>query len=448
MKKYRGLLPLAVYAGVLVWLAGLRPLWLDEVLQLVASTQPDARSVVRWVTYNPGGAPLGYLAQRAVVLTFGLAPLAARAAPALFGWLSAVALVGFARDLKARSTALVLAAFLSMPLQLRYAVEGRPYSQALFFSLAALWCLWRLAQAPSSRLAAVYAALVAAGLYTQPLSAAVQLGALVALGSSGRRKGARLGGIALAIACLSFAPWYLYVRSQWHFGIVASHYSFSMAPKILWMLLREISGGGYLASLSLVGAAALGWRRADSLARRFLLAGVISGIVFAIGADAMSGYFFAVRQVLFVLPALVLLAAAWLPISRREWWQSSLLAVLLVVSLVKDVKYFRSPGEDWPGAARALLAATSRGTCAVVPSPEPREMYQLFEPGLSGRFCNASDAAGPAVAVQDRYTLASSLKEVTGVLVARGFRAVSETDISGVRLLLFLPADNGMGCSN
>ena len=125
-----------------------------------------------------------------------------------------------------------------------------------------------------------------------------------------------------------------------------------------------------------------------------------------------------------------------------------MLAVLLVVSLVKDVKYFRSPGEDWPGAARALLAATSRGTCAVVPSPEPREMYQLFEPGLSGRFCNASDAAGPAVAVQDRYTLASSLKEVTGVLVARGFRAVSETDISGVRLLLFLPADNGMGCSN
>jgi len=34
------------------------------------------------------------------------------------------------------------------------------------------------------------------------------------------------------------------------------------------MLVREISGGGYVASLSLIGAAALGWRRADPLVRR------------------------------------------------------------------------------------------------------------------------------------------------------------------------------------
>ncbi len=135
--------------GVLVWLAGLRPLWLDEVLQLVASTQPDARSVIRWVTYNPGAAPLGYLVQRLFVLTLGLSPWAARAAPAIFGLLSAITLVGFARDLKAGATWVVLAAFLVTPLQLRYAVEGRPYSQALFFALAALWCLWRLVQAPS-----------------------------------------------------------------------------------------------------------------------------------------------------------------------------------------------------------------------------------------------------------------------------------------------------------
>ncbi len=149
MSKRRDLLLLTAYAAVLVWLAGLRPLWLDEVLQLVASTQPDARSVTRWVTYNLGGAPLGFLAQRVFVLTLGLTPLAARAAPAIFGLLSAIVFAGFARDLKPGATTVALAAFLVTPLQLRYAVEGRPYSQALFFALAALWCLWRLAQAPS-----------------------------------------------------------------------------------------------------------------------------------------------------------------------------------------------------------------------------------------------------------------------------------------------------------
>jgi len=423
-----------------VWLAGLRPLWLDEVLQLVASTEPRVSDVIRWVTYNPGGAPLGYLAQRVFVLTLGLTPIAARAAPAIFGLLSAVTLLGFARELKARSAALVLAAFLLAPLQLRYAVEGRPYSQALFFSLAALWCLWRLAQSPSWPLAAAYAALVVAGLYTQPLSGAVQLGALAALASDGRRKAVRQGGIALALACLALGPWYLHVRSQWHFGIVASHFNFSIAPGILSVLLREISGGGYVASLSLLGAAALGWRRADSLVRRFLLGSVISGILCSIAADAASSYFFAVRQVLFVVPALVLLASAWLPVSRRQWWQPALLAIFLLAALVKDVGYFRSPGEDWAGAAHALLAATNRGACAIVPSPEPKEMYQLFDPALSGRFCHASDAAGPVVIVRNRYTLASSLEEDTRTLGARGFREVSETAVSGVRLMLFLPA--------
>jgi len=60
---------------------------------------------------------------------------------------------------------------------------------------------------------------------------------------------------------------------------------------------------------------------------------------------------------------------------------------------------------------------------------------------LSGHFCNASAAAGPVVIVQNRYTLASSLEEATRALAAKSFRAAGETDISGVRLRLFLPKD-------
>jgi hypothetical protein len=70
-------------------------------------------------------------------------------------------------------------------------------------------------------------------------------------------------------------------------------------------------------------------------------------------------------------------------------------------------------------------------------------MYQLFEPALSARFCNASDAAGPVVIVRNRYTLASSIEETTRVLASKGFRAADETDVSGVRLLLFRPGDKG-----
>jgi len=408
--RRRDLLLITLYAAVLAGLAGLRPLWLDEVLQLIASTQPDLGRVIRWVTYNPGGAPLGYLAQRVLVLPLGLTPWTARAAPAAFSVLSACVLVRFARDLKV-PTSVVSLGFILAPLQLRYAVEGRPYSQALFFALAALWCLWRLAQSPSLRLAAAYAALVALGLYTQPLSAAVQLGALGALAAGGRRRAACLGGIAFALVCLSFTPWYLYVKSSWHSGIAASHFTFAAAPHTLWMLMREISGGGFVASLSLLGGAALGWRRAESPARWF-----------------------------FVLPPLLLLAAAQLPAVRSASWQSVLPALFLAGSIAGDVRYFRSPGEDWPGAARALLAATNHGACAVVPNPQPKELYQIFEPALSGRFCSASRATGPAVVVLNRYTLPSSSAQCTRELAARGFRAAGETGGGGVRLVLFVPA--------
>jgi hypothetical protein len=62
---------------------------------------------------------------------------------------------------------------------------------------------------------------------------------------------------------------------------------------------------------------------------------------------------------------------------------------------------------------------------------------------LTGRFCNASDAAGPVVIVQNRYTLASSLDESQRVLAAKGYRAAGETDVSGVRLRLFNPCEQG-----
>jgi len=78
----------------------------------------------------------------------------------------------------------------------------------------------------------------------------------------------------------------------------------------------------------------------------------------------------------------LLLAAAWLPSPRREWWQPGLLAIFLVASLVKDVRYFRSPGEDWPGAARALLAATSHGACAVCAKPRAERDVPAFRTRL------------------------------------------------------------------
>jgi len=439
MVRRRDALLLAAYAALLIYLAQLRPFWLDEALDLIGTTRPDVRGVVQWVVRNPGAAPLGYLTQHLFIATFGLTRLSARAGPAIFSIFSVIALAWFVRDVKSSASPILPIAFLLLPMQLRYAVEGRPYSQALFFAIAALWCLWRYTAAPSIRLAVLYAALVAAGLYTQPLSASVQVGALAGLALDRQYKAVQTGCIALGIACLAFAPWYLYVESAWRHEVVVNGYSSTLTPGILLALLREISGDGYAASLSLLAAAALGWRHTDSRLRRFLLGSVISGIVCTLAADAAFSYFFASRQVIFVLPALVWLAASGLGSPRHRPWQSAFVAMLVVASLAKNVSYFRSPGEDWPGAARALLNATGSGACAIVPSPEYPELYGVFEPALNGRFCKESDAAGPVVLVTSRYSLRTSLAQVTRILAERGFRANRETQAAGLRLTFFLP---------
>jgi uncharacterized membrane protein len=439
MVRRRDALLLAAYAALLISLAQLRPFWLDEALQLIGSTRPDIRGVVQWVVRNPGAVPLGYLTQHLFIATFGLTRLSARAGPAIFSMFSLIAVAGFAREMKSSATSILLIAFLVLPMQLRYAVEGRGYSEALFFAIAALWCLWRYAAAPSSWIAVLYAVLVAAGLYTQPLSASVQFGALFVLALDRQYKIVRTGCIALGIACLAFVPWYIYAASAWRHEIIAGEYSFTLTPRLLLVLLREVSGDGYVASLSLLAAAALGWRHTDSRLRRFLLGSAISCVVCTIAADAAFGYFFASRQVLFVLPALVLLATYGLGSLRQRPWQSALVVILVVASLAKNVSYFRSPGEDWPGAARALRSATSSGTCAIVPSPEYEELYRVFDPGLSGSFCTESDAAGPVVVVASHYSLRTSLARITRVLAERGFRANGETQAAGLRLTFFLP---------
>lgn len=51
-----------VYILALLTLINSRPLWLDEVIQLVATSQATLRGLISHMIQNSGAAPLGYLA--------------------------------------------------------------------------------------------------------------------------------------------------------------------------------------------------------------------------------------------------------------------------------------------------------------------------------------------------------------------------------------------------
>jgi hypothetical protein len=62
---------ICVYAIVLVSLSGARPLWLDEIWQLIGTRDLSGPPLMRYVATFPGAAPLGYLVQHWTINLFG-----------------------------------------------------------------------------------------------------------------------------------------------------------------------------------------------------------------------------------------------------------------------------------------------------------------------------------------------------------------------------------------
>ena len=429
---------LTVYAALLVWLAGLLPLWLDEVLTLIGAAKPSVHELMTWVAYNPGSSPLAFLIERPSIEALGLTRWGARLPSMLFSVLAAISLLGFARELNLRRRALLVAVFLALPMQLRYAVEARPYAAALFLTIAGLWCLWRLLDRPSWRLAVLYAVLVAGGLYMQPFAAFVQIGALAALALSSSKRAVLAAAAALALGCLLFAPWYAQVRLAWQQEVVVSGYAGVLAWRTPLVLLREIAGGGYWQSIPLILGAALGWKELPAGVRRFLLGAILCGTLGAVAADAASGYFFATRHALFVIPALAVLASAGFAANRYRRAGALLGAIFFVACIAKSSAYFRGGSEDWPGAARGLLNEARKGSCLIVPQPEPEDLYAVFEPELRSHFCAATSAPGAVAMVVSRYSIPARIKDTAAILAARGLQPYGKVQLpGGVSLMLY-----------
>jgi len=239
-------LVLGVYATLVVSLLGLLPFWLDEVLQL-AGTHPGATSadVIRYVPQNPGGVPLGYLVQHWVLDIGGLSRWTARLTAAVFGVATCAAVGALAAWLGMRMAWVAVLLFATLPLILRYSTEGRPYSFALFLSVAATLAFIRFAREQSPAASFVtYLILLVAGLYTQPFTILVGAGHGLWAIWERRWRLALATGAAVSVAALSFVPWLLYARGAWRSTIAANQFQFVWTARTPLMILREFSGAG------------------------------------------------------------------------------------------------------------------------------------------------------------------------------------------------------------
>jgi uncharacterized membrane protein len=437
---------LFVYGLAVLACLELRPLWLDEVFQLVATTSHTWDDFMRSMgSRNPGAAPLGYLTQRPFVLAGGPSMLWARFPSVLFSILSCWALARICRELEMpHITILAMVLFMAIPLQFRYAIEGRPYSEALCFSLLAVLAFLKLISGPCLPSAGLCVLAIVAALYTQPYAilnvCGVVFWAAVTGAKTGNWKRAGLGPACLMISLLAFLPWYLLETRKWASGIQEHGIpSFHWTLALLLDVTKGISGDGFLCSAALIFLAAVAILARPSYAgvRGLLLSTILFPVCGALAGDAFTNYFFASRQILFALPGLVILAAlGFLELFRRNKSAALVaMAILLGAALQKDVTMQTNVKEDWPAAARAVAEIARNGRCLEVVPATSFELYTFFAPGLETKVCAATPLQ-PAALISHLYTTTAELTAAKEHFRDQGFVAARSIAIGGTTMTL------------
>lgn len=433
----------ACYALAALACSGLRPLWLDEVLQLIANSSHGVDDFMRSMGRNPGASPLGYLTQRPFVSAGATSPLWARFPSVIFSILSCWAVARICRELKMSEISLLaMGLFMVMPLQFRYAVEGRPYSQALCFSLLAVLAFLKLSARPGWGAAGVCVLAIVAALYTQPYAILNVAGVIFWVAISNAKtenwKSAALGPACLLISLAAFLPWYLLGTRKWPSSIVEQGF-----PKFHWTLAlwqdvaKGLSGDGFLCSAVLISLAAFALLVRPGF-RGLLLSAILFPICGALAGDAFMNYFFASRQILFALPGLVLLAALGCVELYRKNRTAAILvgAVLLGAALQKDLTMQTQARENWPAAANAVSELTRDGRCIEVAPPTTLALYSFFVPGLETSVCAASPIQTRAALISTGYTTTAELLAAADQFREQGFAPIQTKAVGGTSITL------------
>ena len=180
--------------------------------------------------------------------------------------------------------------------------------------------------------------------------------------------------------------------------------------------------------LSLFLGAALGLRRTSEL-RNFWLICLIAIPLAVFTTNAALHYFFATRQLIYILPALALLFTLGTEPRPSGSGQAGklLLLTFLAASLYEDVQWFRKPREDWQAAANALQREVTNGACVSFLA-DTTPVYLYFHPQLAAHLC-----AGP----QDRVVIATSPYIPSSNYAPPGLTLKAEQSFNGPRIEVF-----------
>jgi uncharacterized membrane protein len=449
-----GIKPLALflvgYAAVLLLLLARIPLWLDEIAAMNVLVQPDMRALIDSLRTMTGGTPFPYVTSAWMVRLLGPTAFAARLCSGLSSIAACAGVYFLAGRLHVKWPLIAVVIFALCPLQFRYAMEARPYEMALAFSIWSTVAFLKLAdQAEIDARRNIfiygpsYCALVMLAGSTMVYALFVP-GAhamwLMATSKGWKVPRAVLGicAVAMALAILSLVPWYLLFRADWAANSLQQHVT-PVTFSVVKVVLHELTGSGYVGTVLLTLGVALAFMRHSEdrtgLATFFAVYALVPALLIPV-ADVVFYYFFAMRQMIFILPPLFVLFTVGALHSGRGIGRCLLIAITITF-LYGDVNWMTRPHEDWDAAGAAATAVLADPNACAIVIPELNGSAFLFaHPNLRARAC--SDFKKTMVLAISPYDSDEALKSAQEKLVDRGYTKKSEQSFAGPRVEVYV----------
>jgi hypothetical protein len=185
------------------------------------------------------------------------------------------------------------------------------------------------------------------------------------------------------------------------------------------LLLHDFAGDGYACAVSLLLLAMWGIARMPKQ-RQLLFTAAVS-IGGPILMDAVVNYFYAERQLLYAMPALVLLAgqgAERMRVQKRGLLACTIVAVFVVAAGITNFRQATVPRDDLAITADAIAAHLRPGACLLAAPKQQIGLYTFFHPELEARTCN-DDRAAEVLTVASIYTTADERRALTASMATR-----------------------------
>jgi uncharacterized membrane protein len=405
----------AFYTLALLGIAPWQSLWLDEVVTLVGAALPTWSLLVDNLRTQQGAVPLAFLLPHWSLAILGKSALAARLPSILASALSLPALYLIARRIGLTRPGVAVVLFAVWPLHFRYTLEARPYLPALCMTLWLTHAFLELDQA-SARIR--YSLLTLAIAATHPYALVVPAAHFLWAYWEDRTH-LRWVGVSIVAALVGLLPWYAYFASGWR-AVSTQQQLAWWNPRAALVFVREISGAGYIGFAILLAALLIG--KTAPIARRTLWWTLILLPMVAVPLANMAfDYFFAVRQMIFILPAVALLFA-----SRRGWPAVILMGAFIVTSIYGNTMWLLRPREDWNAAAQQISDEIGRGACVDYIGTS-QKVFTYFHDDLAGHACG--DTATRVVVASSKYEPQEASAALR--LEARGMTRQSLRDFNG-----------------